>query len=320
MAAGALPQASRREARAALCALGFLLGVTALWWALALWPVPGETPAWLARARWVCFNVGDSGLPDAAGWLLLVGQPLGLGLALAIGWGGALRDGLGALQRSAAGRVLLAAVALCVVAGLGAAALRVAKAWGIGADAQAWGIGAGSGAAVAEEPLPDTYPRLDRAAPELGLVDQRGVVLDLARLRGRPALVTFAFGHCESVCPALVHQVRTARERLREQGGPDASLPRIAVVTLDPWRDTPSRLPALAQSWGLAADAEAFVLSGPPDDVNALLERWNVPRGRNPQTGQIDHPALVYILDAEGRIAFASSGSTQALVELVGRL
>jgi cytochrome oxidase Cu insertion factor (SCO1/SenC/PrrC family) len=312
MAAGALPRASRREASAALCALAFLLGVTALWWALALWPLPGETPAWLARARWVCFNVGDSGLPDAAGWLLLVGQPLGLGLALAIGWSRALRDGFGALRASAAGRALLVAVVLGVALGLGAAALRVAQARGVGAVP--------GGTDVAEEPLPDTYPRLDRAAPELGLVDQRGAVLELARLRGRPALVTFAFGHCESVCPALVHQVRTAKERLREQGAPASSVPRIAVVTLDPWRDTPSRLPALAQSWGLAADAEAFVLSGRPDDVNALLERWNVPRGRNAQTGQIDHPALVYILDAQGRIAYASNGGTQALVELVGRL
>jgi len=310
MAAGVLPQASRREGRVALFALGFLLGVTSLWWALALWPVPGETPAWLARARWVCFNVGDSGLPDAAGWLLLVGQPLGLGLVLAVGWGRALRDGFRELFASRAGRALLATVALCVALGATAAAVRVADATGFGA----------APIAVADEPLPPTYPRLDRPAPALGLVDQQGAVLDLARLRGRPALVTFAFGHCETVCPALVQQVRSAQARLREQGSADSRMPRIAVVTLDPWRDTPSRLPALAGSWGLSADAGAFVLSGDPADVNALLDRWNVPRDRDPTTGQLDHPALVYVLDADGRIAYASTGGSAALVELVSRL
>jgi protein SCO1/2 len=311
MAAGTLPVTSRREGRTALCALGFLLGVTALWWALALWPVPGETPAWLARARWVCFNVGDSGLPDAGGWLLLVGQPLGLGLALAIGWGRELRGGFRELLASRSGRALLATGALCVALGLGAAGLRVAQATGLGAPADA---------TAAQEPLPSTYPRLDRPAPELGLVDQQGAVLDLARLRGRPALVTFAFGHCESVCPALVHEVRTAQARLREQGVADSRVPRVTVVTLDPWRDTPSRLPALAKSWGLAADAEAFVLSGAPSDVNALLDRWNVPRDRDPTTGQLAHPALVYVLDADGRIAYASTGGSAALLQLLARL
>jgi len=232
-------------------------------------------------------------------------------VALAIGWGRELRGGFRELRASRSGRALLATVALCVGLGLAAAALRVAHATDLAVPADV---------AAAPEPLPPTYPRLDRPAPALGLVDQQGDVLDLARLRGRPALVTFAFGHCESVCPALVHEVKTAQARLRERGSADSRVPRIAVVTLDPWRDTPSRLPSLASSWGLAADAEAFVLSGAPADVNALLDRWNVPRDRDPTTGQLDHPALVYVLDADGRIAYASTGGSAALLELLARL
>ncbi|HXK24251.1 MAG TPA: SCO family protein [Myxococcota bacterium] len=311
MSAEAWPGASRREARSALVALAFVLVVTAVWWGLALWPTRGAPPAWLTRARWVCFNVGPSGLPDAAGWLLLVGQPAGLVLVLVTVWGGALREGFRGLRASRSGRALVAVSVLGIALGLGAAAFRV-----VGPEAGA----ARDVAQAAREPLPDTYPRLDRVAPELGLVDQRGERLDLARLRGRPALVTFAFGHCETVCPLLVRDVVGAQRRLQESGSDAARVPRIAVVTLDPWRDTPSRLPALARSWGLDAEAEAFVLSGPESDVNALLDRWNVPRGRNETTGQIDHPALVYVLDANGRIAYASTGDAAALAELVGRL
>jgi len=319
MSAQALPvtnaRAGRREARAALAALAFVLAVTAVWWALALWPTSAEPPAWLVRARSVCFNVGPSGLPDAAGWLLLLGQPAGLVLVLVAGWGGALRDGLRDLWAPRAGRALLALCGLGVALGLTAAGARVASVWRGEADR----FDATSGA-VASEPLPDTYPRLDRAAPELGLQDQQGERLDLARLRGRPALVAFAFGHCETVCPALVHELVAAQRRVRASGVEAARVPRVAVVTLDPWRDTPSRLPALAQSWGLAAGDDAFALSGEVPEVNALLDRWNVPRERDPRTGQLDHPALVYVLDAQGRIAYAANGDAAALAELVGRL
>jgi cytochrome oxidase Cu insertion factor (SCO1/SenC/PrrC family) len=311
MSAEPLARASRGESRAAVLALGFVLVVSALWWALALWPTPGAPPAWLARARWVCFNVGPSGLPDAAGWLLLAGQPAGLVAVLVAGWGGALREGLRELWSRSAGRALCAACAACIGVGLAAAAVRVAQ--GAGFDAQ-------GGAPLEAELPPPSYPRLDRPAPELGLLDQRGEPLALARLRGRPALVTFAFGHCETVCPLLVRDVREAQRRLRESGADPERVPRIAVVTLDPWRDTPSRLPALAQSWGLAAGEQAFVLSGAVPEVNALLDRWKVPRARNQTNGQLDHPALVYVLDAQGRIAYASNGGAAALVELVGRL
>ncbi|MBM4382973.1 MAG: SCO family protein [Deltaproteobacteria bacterium] len=118
--------------------------------------------------------------------------------------------------------------------------------------------------------MPDTYPRLDRPAPPLGLVDQHGARVDVAALRGHPTLITFAFAHCETVCPALVSQALAAQRN----AAPD-SHPRVAIITLDPWRDTPSRLPALARSWQLPDDA--IVLSGAPAEVNAALDRWNAP-------------------------------------------
>jgi protein SCO1/2 len=159
--------------------------------------------------------------------------------------------------------------------------------------------------------LPSTYPRLDRPAPDLGLVDQHGEVLELGALRGRPALVTFAFGHCESVCPAVVRQVLDARERS------DAA-PAVVVVTLDPWRDTPASLPRVARHWRV--DEGAFLLSGEVGDVNRVLDAWNVARKRNESTGEVIHPPLVYVLDATGRIAYAATGGVDALVELLDRV
>src|SRR5688500_19433216 len=69
----------------ALTALAAILVITAAWWALALWPAAAE-PEWLARTRAACFGSERGGLPDAGGWVLLVGEPIGMLVApLAIG-------------------------------------------------------------------------------------------------------------------------------------------------------------------------------------------------------------------------------------------
>jgi protein SCO1/2 len=124
--------------------------------------------------------------------------------------------------------------------------------------------------------------------------------------------VTFAYAHCETVCPVLVAEAVRARERLTGRA------PALVVVTLDPWRDTPARLPAIAAAWKLPADA--LVLSGSVADVEAALDRWNVARARDPRTGEVTHPNLVYIVDANGRIAYSTVGDAGAIVELVSRL
>jgi cytochrome oxidase Cu insertion factor (SCO1/SenC/PrrC family) len=299
------PRRARLETRefSALSALAFLLAATAAWWALALWPAPGDPPEWLSRARWVCFNVGDSGLPSAAGWLLLIGEPLGLGVALVVAFKTSLFSGLRALRASEGGQFLIAAVAALLMFGATHAAARIARLTAAAAPASF----------ESTAPVLDTYPRLDRPAPALGLVDQHGARIDLDQLRGRPALVTFAFAHCETVCPALVSQALAAQRDAASE-----HRPRIVIVTLDPWRDTPSRLPALAESWRLGDDA--LVLSGAPDEVNATLDRWNIPRARNELTGQVDHPALVYLLGVDGRIAFAANGDARTLGALLARL
>lgn len=298
--------------RTAASALLFLVGVTAAWWALALWPSGEAPPEWLARARLVCFNARPDGLPDASGWLLLVGQPLGMLAVLMAVWGESVRDGLRGAARSRKGRALLVSCAGLLALGLTASGARIISV--VAAERAPF--------AGREAPLPDTYPRLDREAPALSLVDQRGERLGLEALRGRPALVTFAFGSCETVCPAVVHQTLAAQELLRrraaEGGHAFGSVPRVVIVSLDPWRDTPSRLAHLARHWDLGEDA--FVLSGSVDEVEAVLDAWNVARSREPRTGDVTHPALVYVVDPTGSIAYAAGGSAAVLVELLGRV
>jgi protein SCO1 len=283
---------------AVLAAFGAILVVTAAWWGLALWPLPASAPAALLRARVVCFGSAEDGLPTVFGWMMLTGEPLMITLLL-IGTAGdqTIRETLQWLAQRRAGRWALRAVTGVIAMALLAAGARVA-----------WALDDASLAGV-----PPSYSRrIDRPAPALNLVDQHGLTVALERFAGRPALVTFAYAHCETVCPIVVAEVIRAHDRLPEPR------PAIVVVTLDPWRDTPSRLPAMAALWGVPSDAA--VVSGTVADVEAALDRWGVPRTRDVHTGEVSHPNLVYVLDGTGRIAYATSGDADAIVRVLGEL
>ena len=287
---------ARREALA-LSALAAILAVTAAWWALALWPAGAETPAWVVETRAVCFGTRPDGLPAPAGWLVLVGEPIGmLGFLLTV-WGQDVRDGLRALGRSLPGRTLLAGGVLALVLGSTAAAVRVAAAT---AGGEAFDPAVGSAAAPA---------RLDRPAPPLRLGDHRGGTTDLAEYRGRPVIVAFAYGHCQTVCPTLVREAVAALAIAQDDA------PALLVVTLDPWRDRPERLSAIAAGWDLPADAR--LLGGSVEGVEAVLDAWNVVRERDPDTGDIIHPTQVYVVDPAGRLAWAAEADAGRLAALL---
>jgi len=294
-----LPLALRH--RASLAALAAILLITLAWWALALWPLPAQAPPALLRARTICFGTADNGLPSGIGWMMLIGEPIMITLLLVSVTGSTtIREGLRGVARNRAGRAGLRAVFIVGVVAFAAAGARVAYALGVGSPPVARTTG--------EVPV----ARLDRPAPALTLMDQRGAMVTLAELRGRPALVTFAYAHCKTVCPLVVAEVLRARNRLADQK------PTVVVVTLDPWRDTPSRLSAVAEQWRLPTDAH--VLSGSVQDLEAALDRWGVVRTRNLRTGEVTHAQVVYILDRMGKVAYSTTADAEVIEQLVRRL
>ncbi len=75
----------------ALTAFAAILVITAAWWALAFYPAGASDPEWLARTRSACFGSANGGLPDAGGWLLLIGEPIGMVGVLFAVWGREVR-------------------------------------------------------------------------------------------------------------------------------------------------------------------------------------------------------------------------------------
>jgi cytochrome oxidase Cu insertion factor (SCO1/SenC/PrrC family) len=287
--------AARERRGAALIALYVIVAITAAWWALALWPVGEIPPEWLARTRGACFGTGESGLPSAGGWVLLIGEPIGMvGLLLVI-WGGSLRADLQRAWRRWWGRTMLlvSAAALVTVAAL--SGTRVAAAM----SARSAPVNGEAGAGVVTRP--------GTPLPTVALVDQHGTRAPIVAPAAARTLVTFAFGECEAVCPTAVHDLLAARD---EAGRPDVP---IVVVTLDPWRDTPDRLATIARHWGLASNDR--VLSGSVAEVAALLDAVGVHRARNRQTGDIDHLTTVLVVSADSRVLWRGTGGGRAMME-----
>ena len=290
------PPAERTSA--AFVALLLVLAITAAWWALALWPAGATEPEWLSRTRAACFGATAGGLPDAGGWILLIGEPIGMIGVLWVVWGRALRSDL---ERAwAVRRWRLAALGVAVATLVGAASLsvRVARAWAQRQPAVVRG--------------PGVPTRLDFSPPAAALVDQYGARVSLADLGGRPALLTVAFGHCATVCPTIVSDLSRAR---RTAGRADVQL---VVLTLDPWRDTPDRLSSLGAHWDLGVGDR--VLSGSVANVEQVLDSLGIGRRRNETTGDIEHGGTVLLVNSRGRVEWRIDGGWDQVGGLLQQL
>lgn len=262
--------------------------VTMLLWGMAFYQAPEATPQWLLRAQSACFGTSETGLPDTYGWMVLALGPLSFLAGLLVAMGHEVRQGVRAMISSRGGQAL-ALVAL--------SSLLIEGVWVKGRIEA--GIDVASATYSFESPgdLPFDYPRLNTKAATFTLTDQHGAQISPESMGDRAVFLTFAFAHCKTVCPVILTNV------LQAAGDFPVEKVKILVVTLDPWRDTPRALPALAEHWGLGENAH--VLSGPVDDVLSTLDAYNVPRQRDEKTGDVTHPALVYLLDREGNIAYA---------------
>ena len=128
------------------------------------------------------------------------------------------------------------------------------------------------------------------------LVDQNARPITDQDLKGKPFLVFFGFTHCPDICPATLFEVS---EILRAMG-PDADKVRALFVTVDPERDTPDKLKDYLSSF----DPHLVAATGDPAAVKAMEKAYRVYSKKVPlEAGgyTMDHTALVYLMDKEGR-------------------
>ena len=273
-----------------------------VWWGLAFFPTPPGDDSWIAAAQATCFGSLPGGLPAATGWMMLTLAPLLMLVALVTAFRDELRAAWPALRRAPAWRALGTLLAILGVLEIGFAGVRVERAARIASV---------SFSPALTEPLPADYPRTSDAVPAAALVDQHGEAFALPA-DGTPTVLSFVFAHCSTVCPALE---RTLADASRTLGGEA----RIVLVTLDPWRDTPTALAGAVAASPLPAGAR--FLSGDPDEVCRFLDALQVARERDLRTGDVSHVPLVMLVGGDGRVAYRfNNPPAEWIVEGVRRL
>ncbi len=266
----------------------WLLGTMGLW-GFAFYD-SGDISAqseWLQQARTACFGTDAHGLPDAGGWLLLTLAPLLFLLSLLIAFGKDLRLSLLAFNRQKLGRGLLVVTALLTLSH---------AAWAASEVMERRNIALASELSFQTGDFPENYPQTYSEAPDFSLVNYQGEDVTLSQYKGKAVILTFAFAHCQTVCPALIS---SAKKALSDFATDEVQL---VVVTIDPWRDTQSALQSIHEKWELPENA--VVLSGSEQEIQNILADYKYSSQRDEKTGDVVHPAIMHVVSPAGVLSY----------------
>jgi protein SCO1/2 len=155
-------------------------------------------------------------------------------------------------------------------------------------------------APTSELPFPAEALRTAYSPPELMLTNQLEEAVDLSAMRGNVVVLTAVYASCPHTCPAILNQAKAA---IAEIDAADRDDLRLVAVTLDPTNDSPQVLAGLASNHGLEAPLWNLV-TGEPAEVESTLDRMQMARERDPETGVINHANLFLLIDRDGRLAY----------------
>jgi protein SCO1/2 len=156
----------------------------------------------------------------------------------------------------------------------------------------------------------------------LALTDDRGRTTSLGALRGQIVVLADFMTLCQETCPLTTGNLLDMDKAVTSAGLSDRV--RFVELTVDPGRDTPSRLTAYRTLTG--APANWVLLTGSPDTVSSIWRYFGVwyqrvredtPPGVDwltgrPLTYDINHEDALIYLDAAGQERFLVAGAPNA--------
>lgn len=130
---------------------------------------------------------------------------------------------------------------------------------------------------------------------EFALTDAKGAPATTAVLRGHPTLVFFGFTHCPDVCPTTLALLASVQKQVAMPGL------KVALISVDPERDTPEQLGKYIASFG----GDLIGLTGTAPEISKATKSFSVAASRVDLPGgnyTMDHSATVSAVDSAGRI------------------
>jgi protein SCO1/2 len=168
---------------------------------------------------------------------------------------------------------------------------------------------------AASNPVQPTTRTVPQQTAKIPLISSSGQTTDLAALRGRIVVLADFMTSCQEECPITTGALLSVDRALRAAHLLDKVT--IVEVSVDPWRDAPSRLRAYSNTFGIPWT----LLTGSQANLSKLWTWFGAyyarakegnPPDTNWQTGKpytfdITHSDNVFVLDA--------AGNERALVE-----
>jgi protein SCO1/2 len=139
-------------------------------------------------------------------------------------------------------------------------------------------------------------------APDFTLRTDEGKPFRLHDSLGAVVLLYFGYTSCPDVCPTTLAEFAQVKQQL----GPAAERLRVALVTVDPERDTPKRL----RTYTRAFDSTFLGLTGPQDTLAKVWKAYGVYVQSHRVPGSsvgyvVDHSATTLVIDANGNLRLA---------------
>jgi protein SCO1/2 len=145
-----------------------------------------------------------------------------------------------------------------------------------------------------------------KQAPALSLRNYLGERVNIDSYRGKAVLVTFLYTHCPDVCPLIAANLRVAQS---EMGPKTTAKVQIVAVSVDPRGDTPQTVAAFLKLHGMTGRMKYLI--GSPAELGKVWKAWGVGSERDAQQPDtVNHSALVYGIDASGRMRTVYIGGT----------
>lgn len=277
---------------------------TLIWWSFAFAPISSETPEWFRQAQYVCFGSVPGGLPNSGGWLLLIGSPLMLFLALQIGFFDEIRGAFKYISISKSAKLLYAFFFIFTLG----QTFNITKKIKTALTANSISF-----ENIDPSEFPDNYPKINNPLPEFTHISHLATSISNKDSLGKVGIITFVFSHCATVCPTLTRTIINVMGKL------PAEKTYAWFFTLDPWRDTPNLISQQASIWNLPINA--YLISDRPYSIQKTLDTLKVPRSRNEKTGEVTHPGLVYVINQKGQIEYMfNNPSPEWLLQAVQRI
>ena len=145
---------------------------------------------------------------------------------------------------------------------------------------------------------PESTPTEARANGRYLLMDVNGRAVTNADFPGQFQLISFGYTYCPDICPTTLAEQAAIMQRL----GARAERIQPIFITVDPERDTPTKL----RTYTTYFDPRLIALSGSPELIRGVARNFGVrfrkvldpgaPADRYP----VDHSAGMYLLGPDG--------------------